>query len=60
MGFDTREIGSLAATSKYAVPISAACAVFPESEVIHHLSRGCAPADIMHGRSPRPSAARCS
>ncbi|MCK6459127.1 MAG: acyl-CoA dehydratase activase [Planctomycetes bacterium] len=49
MGFDTHEIGPLAATSKNAVPISGVCAVFAESEVINHLSQGCAPADIMHG-----------
>jgi predicted CoA-substrate-specific enzyme activase len=49
MGFETHEIGPLAATSKVAVPISGVCAVFAESEVINHLSQGCAPADIMHG-----------
>jgi predicted CoA-substrate-specific enzyme activase len=49
MGFETHEIGALAATSKQAVPISGVCAVFAESEVINHLSQGCAPADIMHG-----------
>jgi len=49
MGFDTEEIGLLAATSKEPVPISGVCAVFAESEVINHLSQGCAPADIMHG-----------
>jgi predicted CoA-substrate-specific enzyme activase len=49
MGFETHEIGPLAATSKNAVPISGVCAVFAESEVINHLSQGCAPADIMHG-----------
>ena len=49
MGYDTGEIGVLAATSKTAVPISGVCAVFAESEVINHLSQGCAPADIMHG-----------
>lgn len=49
MGYDTEEIGSLAATSKEAVPISGVCAVFAESEVINHLSQGAAPADIMHG-----------
>jgi predicted CoA-substrate-specific enzyme activase len=49
MGFETHEIGPLAATSKAAVPISGVCAVFAESEVINHLSQGCAPADIMHG-----------
>lgn len=49
MGYDTAEIGSLAATSKEAVPISGVCAVFAESEVINHLSQGAAPADIMHG-----------
>ncbi|MHC4958010.1 MAG: acyl-CoA dehydratase activase [Planctomycetota bacterium] len=49
MGFETEEIGPLAATSKEPVPISGVCAVFAESEVINHLSQGCAPADIMHG-----------
>jgi len=49
MGFETEEIGALAATSKEPVPISGVCAVFAESEVINHLSLGCAPADIMHG-----------
>jgi predicted CoA-substrate-specific enzyme activase len=49
MGFETQEIGALAATSKEPVPISGVCAVFAESEVINHLSQGCAPADIMHG-----------
>jgi len=49
MGFETEEIGSLAVTSKEPVPISGVCAVFAESEVINHLSQGCAPADIMHG-----------
>jgi predicted CoA-substrate-specific enzyme activase len=49
MGYDTHEIGPLAATSKNAVPISGVCAVFAESEVINHLSQGCAPADIMRG-----------
>ncbi len=49
MGFETQEIGPLAATSKEPVPISGVCAVFAESEVINHLSQGAAPADIMHG-----------
>ncbi|MFQ6046687.1 MAG: acyl-CoA dehydratase activase [Gemmatimonadales bacterium] len=49
MGYDTKEIGPLVATSKEAVPISGVCAVFAESEVINHLSQGAAPADIMHG-----------
>jgi predicted CoA-substrate-specific enzyme activase len=49
MGFGTEEIGPLAATSKSPVPISGVCAVFAESEVINHLSQGCAPADIMQG-----------
>ena len=49
MGFDTGEIGALAATSHQAVPISGVCAVFAESEVINHLSQGAAPADIMQG-----------
>jgi predicted CoA-substrate-specific enzyme activase len=49
MGYETHEIGPLAATSKGAVPISGVCAVFAESEVINHLSQGCAPADIMQG-----------
>jgi predicted CoA-substrate-specific enzyme activase len=49
MGFNTRDIGPLLATSKEAVPISGVCAVFAESEVINHLSQGRAPADIMHG-----------
>jgi len=49
MGFSTEEIGPLAATSKSPAPISGVCAVFAESEVINHLSQGCAPADIMHG-----------
>jgi predicted CoA-substrate-specific enzyme activase len=49
MGFTTKEIGPLVATSKEAVPISGVCAVFAESEVINQLSLGAAPADIMHG-----------
>ena len=49
MGYGTDEIGPLAATSKNPVTISGVCAVFAESEVINHLSQGCAPADIMHG-----------
>ncbi|MGQ0612214.1 MAG: acyl-CoA dehydratase activase [Planctomycetaceae bacterium] len=49
LGFETHEIGPLAATSKSVVPISGVCAVFAESEVINHLSQGSAPADIMHG-----------
>jgi predicted CoA-substrate-specific enzyme activase len=49
MGYETEEIGALAATSKEAVPISGVCAVFAESEVINHLSQGCSPADIMRG-----------
>ena len=49
MGFETEEIGPLAATSHDPVPISGVCAVFAESEVINQLSQGAAPADIMHG-----------
>ncbi|MHC4847664.1 MAG: acyl-CoA dehydratase activase [Planctomycetota bacterium] len=49
MGFGTAEIGPLAATSKSPATISGVCAVFAESEVINHLSQGCAPADIMQG-----------
>ncbi len=49
MGFETEEIGPLAATSKASVPISGVCAVFAESEVINHLSQGASPADIMQG-----------
>lgn len=49
MGYQTEEIGPLAATSKDVVPISGVCAVFAESEVINHLSHGASPADIMHG-----------
>ena len=49
MGYETKEIGPLAATSKDSVPISGVCAVFAESEVINHLSHGASPADIMYG-----------
>jgi (R)-2-hydroxyacyl-CoA dehydratese activating ATPase len=49
MGYNTEEIGPLAATSKDVVPISGVCAVFAESEVINHLSHGTSPASIMHG-----------
>lgn len=49
LGYDVEEIGPLVATSKEPVPISGVCAVFAESEVINHVSSGCAPADIMHG-----------
>lgn len=49
MGFDTDEIGPLAATSNEAVAISGVCTVFAEAEVINHLSQGIPPADIMHG-----------
>ena len=49
MGYETAEIGPLAATSNEAVPISGVCTVFAEAEVINHLSQGIPPADIMHG-----------
>lgn len=49
LGYNLEEIGPLSATSKEPVPISGVCAVFAESEVINHVSSGCAPADIMHG-----------
>lgn len=49
LGYDTEEIGALAATSKTAVPISGVCAVFAESEVINHVSTGASAADILHG-----------
>ena len=49
MGFKTKEIGPLLATSRESVSISGVCAVFAESEVINHLSQGTAPADIMQG-----------
>ena len=49
MGYETEEIGPLAATSKEPAPISGVCAVFAESEVINHLSFGRSPADIMQG-----------
>ncbi|MBI2899156.1 MAG: 2-hydroxyglutaryl-CoA dehydratase [Planctomycetes bacterium] len=49
MGYSTKEIGPLMATSKQPVPISGVCAVFAESEVINHLSLGIAPAEIMQG-----------
>ena len=49
MGYGTKEIGPLVATSKQQVAISGVCAVFAESEVINQLSLGSAPADIMHG-----------
>jgi predicted CoA-substrate-specific enzyme activase len=49
MGYGTKEIGPLVATSKHQVAISGVCAVFAESEVINQLSQGSAPADIMHG-----------
>ena len=49
MGYETEEIGPLAATSNVSIPISGVCAVFAESEVINQLSEGSAPADIMHG-----------
>ncbi|MBZ5538672.1 MAG: acyl-CoA dehydratase activase [Acidobacteriia bacterium] len=49
MGYNTREIGPLVATSKHTATISGVCAVFAESEVINHLSQGSAPADIMQG-----------
>ncbi|NTU81490.1 MAG: 2-hydroxyglutaryl-CoA dehydratase [Chloroflexales bacterium] len=49
MGYSIEEIGPLIMTSKDQVPISSVCAVFAESEVINHVSTGCAPADIMHG-----------
>ncbi|MGE5246487.1 MAG: acyl-CoA dehydratase activase [Betaproteobacteria bacterium] len=49
MGFETADIGPLAATSRSPVFISGVCAVFAESEVINHLSLGAAPADIMQG-----------
>ncbi len=49
MGFSTKEIGPLMATSKEPVPISGVCAVFAESEVINHLTLGTPPSDIMQG-----------
>lgn len=49
MGFTTKEIGPLMATSKDPVPISGVCAVFAESEVINHLSLGTPPSEIMQG-----------
>ncbi|HYL69273.1 MAG TPA: acyl-CoA dehydratase activase [Candidatus Limnocylindria bacterium] len=49
LGYGTKEIGPLVATSKHQVEISGVCAVFAESEVINQLSQGSAPADIMHG-----------
>jgi (R)-2-hydroxyacyl-CoA dehydratese activating ATPase len=49
MGFDTEQIGALAATSSVTVSISGVCTVFAEAEVINHLSQGIAAADIMHG-----------
>ncbi len=49
LGYRMEEIGPLVDGSTEAVPISGVCAVFAESEVINHVSSGCAPADIMHG-----------
>ncbi len=49
MGYNIEEISPLIETSKEPVAISSVCAVFAESEVINHISNGCAPADIMHG-----------
>jgi predicted CoA-substrate-specific enzyme activase len=49
MGFETEQIGALAATSSVTVSISGVCTVFAEAEVINHLSQGIAAADIMHG-----------
>jgi (R)-2-hydroxyacyl-CoA dehydratese activating ATPase len=49
LGYRIEEVGPLMATAKEAVPISGVCAVFAESEVINHVSSGCAPADIMYG-----------
>ena len=49
LGYNITEIGPLIETSKEAVAISSVCAVFAESEVINHVSSGCAPGDIMHG-----------
>ena len=49
MGYETEEIGPLMVTSREPVPISGACAVFAESEVINHLSLGTPPSDIMQG-----------
>jgi predicted CoA-substrate-specific enzyme activase len=49
LGFSIEEISPLIETSKEPVTISSVCAVFAESEVINHISNGCAPSDIMHG-----------
>lgn len=49
LGYNVEEIGPLIVTSKEPVPISSVCTVFAESEVINHVTSGCAPADIMHG-----------
>ncbi len=49
LGHRIEEIGPMVEHSAEAVPISGVCAVFAESEVINHVSQGCAPADIMHG-----------
>jgi predicted CoA-substrate-specific enzyme activase len=54
LGYTTREIGPLVATSKNPVLISGVCAVFAESEVINQLSEGAAPADIVHGVRMEP------
>ncbi len=49
LGYRIEEIGPLVDASTEAVAISGVCAVFAESEVINHVSEGCAPGDIMHG-----------
>jgi len=49
LGYRLEEIGGLVEESSEPVAISGVCAVFAESEVINHVSQGCAPADIMHG-----------
>lgn len=49
LGLETSEIGPYALRSTNPVQISSICAVFAESEVISHLSKGVPAEDIMYG-----------
>ncbi|MCL5044845.1 MAG: acyl-CoA dehydratase activase [Deltaproteobacteria bacterium] len=49
LGFELAVISQLVDEASEPVPISSVCAVFAESEVINHVSAGCAPGDIVLG-----------
>jgi predicted CoA-substrate-specific enzyme activase len=49
LGVAVSELAALHTRAERAVPVSSTCTVFAESEVISHLARGVAPADIVAG-----------